>query len=94
MLPSVFRLAIEKIVLDLHIKPEGPKGHSWSVSRVGRRKPIAGQPRGVEAEVPLELQEQLEEREAVDKSSVKCSLLAWRPVEVLFQETREEWFCL
>lgn len=95
LLPSVFRLAIEKVVLDLHIKPEGPKGHSCSVSRVGRRKPIAGQPRGlVEAEVPLELQEQLEEREVVDKSPIECSLLAWRSVEVLLQEPREEWLCL
>lgn len=56
---------------------------------------MQGSPEGlVEAEVPLELQEQLEEREAVDKSPIKCSLLAWRSVEVLFQEPREEWFCL
>lgn len=64
------------------------------MSRVGRGKPTAGQPGGVEAEIPLELQEQLEEREAGDKSPVKCSFLAWRCVEMLFQETRDEWFCL
>lgn len=34
-----------------------------------------GQPAGRGAKVPLELQGQLEEREAVEKTSVKCSLL-------------------
>lgn len=43
----------------------------WS----GERRAHCRQPRGSEAEVPLELQEQPEERETVDRSSVKCSLL-------------------
>lgn len=36
---------------------------------------MVGQPREREAKVSLELQEQPEEREAADKSSIKCSLL-------------------
>ena len=75
MPPSVFRLATEKIVLGLHVKPGGPKGCSSSASGAGRGEPIAGQPREREAKVPLELQEQLEEREAVNESSVKRSSL-------------------
>lgn len=54
---------------------------------------MQGSPEGlVEAEVPLELQEQLEEREAVDKSPIKCSLLAWRSVEVYFRSQEKSGF--
>lgn len=92
LLPSGSRLAIEKMVLDLHIKPEGPKEHSCSVSNVGRKKPIAGQPGGVETEIPLEIQEQLENREDVDKSPIKCSLLAWRLLKCYFRRQEKSGF--
>lgn len=36
---------------------------------------MVGKPGEMEPKVPREVQEQPEEREAVDKSSVKCSLL-------------------
>lgn len=59
-----------------------------------------GQLRAGEAKVPLELQEQPEEREDVEQSSDKCSLLyvIWQgnllKLKLKCQETRRTCFCL
>jgi len=52
---------------------EGPRDAAVGRAEAGEQSPSPGSPEGErEAKVPLEPQEQPEEREAVDESSVKC----------------------